>query len=74
MTVNGHVRFGGRPTEKVPLGNLAGGPSHWIPVYNILEGHIKVWLVNAQHAKQVPGRKTDIKLRHEVAFVAVETA
>jgi len=30
-------------------------------VYNVLEGYLKVWLVNAQHAKQVPGRKTDVK-------------
>ena len=32
---------------------------YWQPVYNILEGHVRVWLVNAQHVKQVPGRKTD---------------
>ena len=30
-------------------------------MYNVLEGYLKVWLVNAQHAKQVPGRKTDVK-------------
>jgi transposase len=33
---------------------------YWQPVYNILEGHLRVWLVNAQHVKQVPGRKTDL--------------
>ncbi len=33
-----------------------------------------VLVVNAQHIKTVPGRKTDVKLRHEVALVAVETA
>jgi len=32
----------------------------WKPVYNILEGHLEVWVVNAQHLKKVPGRKTDI--------------
>ncbi len=32
---------------------------YWQPVYNVLEGHVRVWLVNAQHVKQVPGRKTD---------------
>jgi transposase len=32
---------------------------YWQPVFNILEGHVRVWLVNAQHVKQVPGRKTD---------------
>ena len=74
MTENGPVRFGGRPTEKVPLGNLAGGRSHWKPVFNILEANFIVLVVNAHHIKNVPGRKTDVKLRHEVAFVAVETA
>lgn len=34
---------------------------YWQPVYNVLEGHVRVWLVNAQHVKQVAGRKTDIK-------------
>jgi len=46
----------------------------WKPVYNLLEGSFTVLVVNAQHIKTVPGRKTDVKLRHEVAFVAVETA
>ena len=34
---------------------------YWKPVYNLLEGHFQLLLVNAQHIKQVPGRKTDIK-------------
>jgi transposase len=33
----------------------------WKPVFNVLEGHMEVWLVNAQHIKKVPGRKTDVK-------------
>ena len=34
---------------------------YWIPVYELLEGAgIKVFLVNARHAKCVPGRKSDI--------------
>jgi len=33
----------------------------WKPVYNILEGHgMAVWVINAQHLKKVPGRKTDV--------------
>jgi transposase len=32
----------------------------WKPIYNILEGRFKLLLVNAQHIKQVPGRKTDV--------------
>src|SRR5689334_19468273 len=31
------------------------------PVWNILEGQFEVLLVNAQHIKAVPGRKTDTK-------------
>lgn len=34
---------------------------YWKPVFNILEGNFTVLLVNAQHIKHVPGRKTDVK-------------
>jgi transposase len=35
---------------------------YWKPVFNILEGSCEtILLVNAQHIKQVPGRKTDVK-------------
>jgi transposase len=34
---------------------------YWKPVWNILEGHFEVLLVNAQHIKAVPGRKSDQK-------------
>ena len=33
---------------------------YWKPIYNILEGHLEVVVVNAQHLKSVPGRKTDV--------------
>lgn len=33
---------------------------YWKPIFNILEGQFDVMLVNAQHIKQVPGRKTDV--------------
>ncbi len=33
----------------------------WKPIYNLLEGHFEVLVVNAQHIKAVPGRKTDVK-------------
>lgn len=33
----------------------------WKPVWNLLEDRFEVMLVNAQHIKQVPGRKTDVK-------------
>jgi len=34
---------------------------YWKPVWNILEGVLQLLLVNAEHIKQVPGRKTDVK-------------
>jgi len=33
---------------------------YWKPLYNILEGEFEIVLVNAQHIKFVPGRKTDV--------------
>jgi transposase len=33
----------------------------WKPIFNILECGFTVWVCNAQHIKQVPGRKTDMK-------------
>jgi transposase len=35
--------------------------SFWKPIFNVLEGQMEVLLVNAQHVKAVPGRKTDLK-------------
>lgn len=34
---------------------------YWKPIYNLLEGHLELLVVNAQHIKAVPGRKTDVK-------------
>src|SRR5690349_22730746 len=34
---------------------------YWKPVYNILEGQFQLLVVNAQHLKAVPGRKTDVR-------------
>jgi transposase len=40
---------------------------YWKPVFHILEGTVAVILVNAQHLKQVPGRKTDVQ---DAAWIA----
>lgn len=40
---------------------LEGTGVYWKPIYNLFEGHIQVLVVNAQHIKAVPGRKTDTK-------------
>jgi transposase len=33
---------------------------YWKPIWNLLEGRFELMLVNAQHIKRVPGRKTDV--------------
>ena len=40
---------------------------YWRPVYNLLEGLFTLLVVNAQHIKAVPGRKTDVK---DAAWIA----
>jgi len=35
--------------------------AYWKPVWNLLEHSFELLLVNAQHMKAVPGRKTDVK-------------
>ena len=34
---------------------------YWKPIYNVLEGQFILLVVNAQHIKAVPGRKTDVR-------------
>ena len=34
---------------------------YWKPIFNLLEDRFELMLVNAQHIKNVPGRKTDVK-------------
>ncbi len=34
---------------------------YWKPVWNVLIGQFELLLVNAEHIKKVPGRKTDVK-------------
>lgn len=40
---------------------IEGTGVYWKPVYTLFEGQIEVLVVNAQHLKAVPGRKTDTK-------------
>lgn len=40
---------------------MEGTGVYWKPVFNLFEGQIQVLVVNAQHIKAVPGRKTDTK-------------
>jgi transposase len=48
--------------EKVEMVAMESTGSYWKPVFNLLEAvGIPAILVNAQHIKNVPGRKTDVK-------------
>lgn len=40
---------------------------YWKPIYNVLDGSVEVLVVNAQHLKAVPGRKTDV---HDAEWLA----
>jgi transposase len=33
---------------------------YWKPVWHVLEGRVECWLLNARHARNLPGRKTDL--------------
>jgi transposase len=77
VLANGKVKkqirsFGTTTRELVALRNWleAEGCTHvgmestgvyWKPVYAILEGAFELTVANAQHIKNVPGRKTDVK-------------
>ena len=47
---------------------------YWKPVWNILERQFTVVLANAQHIKNVPGRKTDQKDAEWISMVYVLTS
>lgn len=48
--------------EQCQMAAMESTGSYWKPVYNILELlGVDVIVVNAQHLKHVPGRKTDVK-------------
>jgi transposase len=47
--------------ERVTHAAMESTGIYWKPIWNILEGVLPLLLVNAEHIKQVPGRKTDVK-------------
>jgi transposase len=47
--------------EQVTHAAMESTGVYWKPVWNLLEGVVELLLVNAEHIKQVPGRKTDVK-------------
>ena len=77
VDANGHkvkdiVTFGTTTAEILRLADwlTAGEVTHvalestgefWKPIWNLLEGSFELLLINAQHIKRVPGRKTDVQ-------------
>jgi transposase len=47
--------------HQVPIVAMESTGVYWKPVFNLLEGPVEVLLVNPEHIKKVPGRKTDVK-------------
>jgi transposase len=47
--------------EQVTHAAMESTGVYWKPIWNLIEGLFELTLVNAEHIKQVPGRKTDVK-------------
>ncbi|CAN5660220.1 IS110 family transposase [soil metagenome] len=47
-------------SHKVTLVGMESTGVYWKPIFYALEGHFECWLLNAQHLRNVPGRKTDV--------------
>jgi transposase len=47
--------------HQVPIVAMESTGVYWKPVFNLLECHLEVLLINPEHIKKVPGRKTDVK-------------
>ena len=47
--------------EGVPVVAMESTGVYWKPLFNVLEGSMEVMLVNPEHIRQVPGRKTDVR-------------
>jgi len=46
--------------RQVPIVAMESTGVYWKPVFNLLEGALQGLLVNPEHIKKVPGRKTDV--------------
>jgi transposase len=45
---------------QVTLVGMEATGCYWKPVWHVLEGRVECWLLNARHARNLPGRKTDM--------------
>ena len=46
--------------NKCPVLAMESTGVYWRPVHNVIEDSMEVFVVNARHIKNVPGRKTDL--------------
>ena len=46
---------------EVTLVGMEATGVYWKPIYYMLEDDFELWLLNARHLKNVPGRKTDVQ-------------
>jgi transposase len=46
--------------QKVTLAGMESTGIYWKPVYYVLEDRFPIWVINAEHLRNVPGRKTDV--------------
>ena len=53
--------------EQVTLVGMESTGDYWRPVYYLLEEVVECWLLNPQHLKVVPGRKSDVS---DAAWIA----
>lgn len=56
--------------DAVTLAAMEATGVYWKPVWYALEGRFDLWLCNAHHVKNVPGRKTDMSDAEWLADVA----
>jgi transposase len=63
MTADLEALAGWLAERAVPVVALEATGVYWKPVYNVLEaaGGVEVLVVNPEHLRAVPGRKTDVK-------------
>jgi transposase len=60
-TTAGITRLGDWLAEhRVTRAGMESTGVYWKPVYYLLEDQLEVWLINAEHLHNVPGRKTDL--------------
>jgi transposase len=45
--------------NECPIVGMESTGKYWLPILNVLEGHVAINLYNARHAKNIPGKKTD---------------